>query len=46
VIPLLAGALADRIGIQHAFVLPAVCYLYILFYAIWGSRPAVAAARG
>jgi FHS family L-fucose permease-like MFS transporter len=39
VIPLLAGALADKIGIQHAFVLPAVCYLYILYYALRGSRP-------
>jgi FHS family L-fucose permease-like MFS transporter len=44
VIPLLAGVLADRIGIQHAFMLPALCYLYILYYAIWGSRP-VAASR-
>ena len=43
VIPLLAGALADRIGIQHAFVLPAVCYLYILYYALRGSRPTVVA---
>ena len=43
VIPLLAGALADKIGIQHAFVLPAVCYLYILYYALRGSRPAVVA---
>jgi FHS family L-fucose permease-like MFS transporter len=43
VIPLLAGALADKIGIQHAFVLPAICYLYILYYAIWGSRPVAAA---
>jgi MFS transporter, FHS family, L-fucose permease len=43
VIPLLAGALADKIGIQHAFVVPAVCYLYILYYALRGSRPAIVA---
>jgi MFS transporter, FHS family, L-fucose permease len=43
VIPLLAGALADKIGIQHAFVLPAACYLYILYYALRGSRPTVVA---
>jgi FHS family L-fucose permease-like MFS transporter len=43
VIPLLAGALADKIGIQHAFVLPAFCYLYILYYALRGSRPTVVA---
>jgi MFS transporter, FHS family, L-fucose permease len=44
VIPLLAGAIADRAGIQHAFILPAVCYLYILYYALRGSRPTVTAA--
>ena len=40
VIPLAQGALADGIGIQHAFVLPALCYLYIAFYGFVGSRPA------
>ena len=38
IIPVLQGALADRIGIHHAFVLPAVCYLYIIFYALKGSQ--------
>jgi FHS family L-fucose permease-like MFS transporter len=38
VIPLLQGMLADRIGIQHAFVLPLLCYLYIVFYGVSGSR--------
>jgi MFS transporter, FHS family, L-fucose permease len=39
VLPYLEGALADRIGIHHAFIIPAICYLYILYYAVWGSRP-------
>jgi FHS family L-fucose permease-like MFS transporter len=39
VIPYLLGALADRYGIQHAFVLPAICYLYIAYYGMWGSKP-------
>jgi len=39
ILPYLEGALADRIGIHHAFIIPAVCYLYILYYALWGSRP-------
>jgi FHS family L-fucose permease-like MFS transporter len=39
ILPVLQGALADRIGIHHAFIIPAVCYLYILYYALWGSRP-------
>jgi FHS family L-fucose permease-like MFS transporter len=33
------GWLADRFGLQISFLLTAVCELYILFYALWGSRP-------
>jgi FHS family L-fucose permease-like MFS transporter len=33
------GWLADRYGLQTSFILTAVCELYILFYALWGSRP-------
>jgi len=43
IIPLLQGAIADRIGIHHAFFLPAICYLYIVYYAFRGSRPVVPA---
>jgi FHS family L-fucose permease-like MFS transporter len=39
ILPVLQGVLADRIGIHHAFILPAICYVYILFYALRGSRP-------
>ena len=39
VVPYLLGALADRVGIQHAFILPVICYLYIAYYGMWGSRP-------
>ena len=39
IVPVMQGALADRIGIQHAFVIPALCYVYILYYAVRGSRP-------
>jgi FHS family L-fucose permease-like MFS transporter len=38
IIPELQGIIADRIGIHHAFVLPVLCYLYILYFALWGSR--------
>jgi FHS family L-fucose permease-like MFS transporter len=34
VIPELQGILADRIGIHHAFLLPMLCYAYIIFYAL------------
>ncbi|KEQ53365.1 sugar MFS transporter [Sphingobium chlorophenolicum] len=33
------GYLADRFGLQASFLLTALCELYILFYALWGSRP-------
>jgi FHS family L-fucose permease-like MFS transporter len=37
VLPFLQGFLADNIGIQHAFVLPLLCYAYIVFYGLRGS---------
>src|SRR5579871_6081950 len=39
IIPYAQGAIADRIGIHHAFFLPVICYLYILYFALSGSRP-------
>jgi MFS transporter, FHS family, L-fucose permease len=39
IVPLIQGAIADRIGIHHAFFIPVICYLYILFYALSGSKP-------
>lgn len=38
IIPLLQGVLADAMGIQLAFFLPIICYLYIAFYGFSGSR--------
>jgi len=37
-IPLAEGHLADRIGVQHAFIIPAVCYVYIATFGIIASR--------
>jgi FHS family L-fucose permease-like MFS transporter len=39
VIPPLIGFLADKMGIQHSFIVPMICYLYIAFYGLWGSKP-------
>jgi FHS family L-fucose permease-like MFS transporter len=39
IVPVVQGAIADRIGIHHAFFVPVLCYLYILFYAVSGSKP-------
>ena len=37
-LPVLQGVLADSIGIHMAFVMPALCYLYIVYYGFSGSR--------
>ncbi len=39
IMPLIQGVIADHIGIHHAFFIPVICYLYIMFYALSGSRP-------
>src|ERR1700733_5989339 len=39
VLPVIQGAIADHVGLHHAFVLPLICYLYIVFYALSGSKP-------
>jgi FHS family L-fucose permease-like MFS transporter len=37
-LPLAEGHLADRIGVQHAFIIPAICYIYIAIFGIIASR--------
>ena len=41
IIPVIQCIFADHFGIHHAFFLPAICYLYIVYYALKGSRPAL-----
>jgi MFS transporter, FHS family, L-fucose permease len=38
VVPLALGKAADAIGIQHALIIPAICYLFIAYYGLWGSK--------
>ena len=38
ILPLAEGHLADRIGVQHAFIIPAVCYIYIAIFGILSAR--------
>ncbi|MCL1633715.1 L-fucose:H+ symporter permease [Luteimonas sp. SX5] len=38
IVPLAQGVLADRIGVQAAFALPLLCYAYIIWYGLYGSR--------
>ena len=39
ILPVIQGVIADNVGLHHAFVLPVICYLYILFYGLSGSKP-------
>ena len=39
IVPLAIGALADAThNIQTALIIPAVCYLFIAYYGLWGSK--------
>lgn len=40
ILPVIQGLFADRIGLQPAFFVPALCYGYIAYYGWYGSRPA------
>lgn len=39
IIPIFQGLLADSIGIQPAFFLPVLCYVFIAYYGVLGSKP-------
>ncbi|HEY1159987.1 MAG TPA: sugar MFS transporter [Terracidiphilus sp.] len=39
VIPLLFGALADKVGIQYAFIIPIIGYLFVAYYGFSGYKP-------
>ena len=37
-LPLVQGSIADSMGIQTSFILPALCYLYILIFGLYCAR--------
>lgn len=39
ILPVIQGGIADMIGIHHAFILPVLCYLFIVYYGFKGSKP-------
>jgi MFS transporter, FHS family, L-fucose permease len=39
VLPLAQAAMADSFGVQPAFIIPLLCYVYIAYYGIAGSKP-------
>ena len=42
VFPPIMGRISDAAGIQRAFVVPLLCYLYILYFGMSGYKPALA----
>jgi FHS family L-fucose permease-like MFS transporter len=38
VVPVLMGLMADGFGVRYSFILPVLCYGYILFFALVGSK--------
>jgi FHS family L-fucose permease-like MFS transporter len=46
ILPVLMGFCADRIGIQRSFFVPAICYLYIVFYGLKGHEIVASPSRG
>ncbi|MCG7550499.1 MULTISPECIES: sugar MFS transporter [Pseudoalteromonas] len=38
IIPILQGVLADNIGLNGSFFLPATCYIFITYFGLWGCH--------
>ena len=43
IFPAIMGRISDASNIQTAFVIPLICYVYILYFAVSGYKPAVTA---
>jgi len=43
-IPAAMGKISDESNIQRAFVVPLICYLYVIYFALSGYRPSPALA--
>ncbi|MCH4296145.1 glucose/galactose MFS transporter, partial [Shewanella sp. 3B26] len=39
IVPLAQGLIADAAGLSVSFLLPVLCYAYILYYGLKGSTP-------
>lgn len=39
VLPLLLGYVADRVGIQYAFIIPIIGYVFVVYYGLSGYKP-------
>jgi len=39
ILPAVMGRISDASTIQYAFAIPLLCYVYILYFGMWGSKP-------
>jgi FHS family L-fucose permease-like MFS transporter len=39
IIPVVQGAMADKIGVHHSFVVPALCYVFVALYGFKWCKP-------
>ena len=46
VFPAIMGRISDASSIQRAFIVPLLCYLFILYFALSGYKPATVAEMG
>lgn len=42
IIPVVMGYISDASNIQRAFIVPLLCYVYVLYFAVRGYRPVIA----
>ncbi|PWU11222.1 MAG: glucose/galactose MFS transporter [Verrucomicrobia bacterium] len=38
IVPVIMGYAADHYSIHHSFFVPAICYLYVVYYGFYGSK--------
>ena len=39
IVPVAMGYAADHFGVHHSLFVPALCYLYVVYYGVSGYRP-------
>jgi FHS family L-fucose permease-like MFS transporter len=46
VFPAIMGRISDAVSIQRAFVVPLLCYVFILYFGLSGYKPSAASSMG
>jgi FHS family L-fucose permease-like MFS transporter len=46
IVPAVMGYISDVSSIQKAFIVPLICYAYVLYFAVRGYKPVVATPAG